>query len=60
MHYIWHQEVANYAIPFQPQLLNSALVPQVKANESLRYLERYSDFGMSNKVHKKRTDINRN
>ena len=42
------------SIQFQPQLLiNSALVPQVKANESFRYLGRYYDFGMSNEVHKK-------
>ena len=42
------------SIQFQPQLLiNSALVPQVKVNESFRYLGRYYDFGMSNEVHKK-------
>ena len=53
MHYIWHQKVTNKSIQFQPQLLiNSALVPQVKANESFRYLGRYYDFGMSNEVHK--------
>ena len=53
MHYIWHQKVTTF-IHFQPQLLiNSALVPQVKANESFRYLGRYYDFGISNKVHKK-------
>ena len=41
------------SIQFQPQLLIcSALVPQVKANESFRYLGRYYDFGMSNEVHK--------
>ena len=39
---------------FQPQLLiNSALVPQVKANKSFRYLGRHYDFGMSNEVDKK-------
>ena len=33
------------SIQFQPQLvINSALVPQVKANESIRYLGRYYDF----------------
>ena len=42
------------SIQFQPQLvINSALVPQVKANESFRYLGRYYDFGMSNEVLKK-------
>ena len=42
------------SIQFQPQLLiDSVLVPQVKANESIRYLGRYYDFGMSNEVHKK-------
>ena len=42
------------SIQFQPQLLaNSALVPQVTANESFQYLGRYCDFGMSNEVHKK-------
>ena len=48
------RESLTKSIQFQPQLLiNSALVPQVKANESFRYLGRYYDFGMSNEVHKK-------
>ena len=42
------------SIQFQQQLLiSSSLVPQVKVNESFRYLGRYYDFGISNEVHKK-------
>ena len=49
------------SIQFHSKLLiNSALVPQVKVNESFRYFGRYLYFGMSNEVHKKRTDIRRN
>ena len=41
-------------VQFQPSLLiNSNLFPQVKVDDSFRYLSRYFDFVVSNEVHKK-------
>ena len=40
-------------IQFQPKLIiNSELVPPVKADDSFRYLSRHFDFSMSNAMHK--------
>ena len=42
------------SVQFQPSfLINSNLIPRVKADDPFRYLGRYFDFAMSNEVHKK-------